>query len=112
MALAVIKRATSVAGGATNENLIAGSSYEYANGPSVASIALVTTAAGCFATITAGGRTVAEEFPVSVKATDPVIPDDFYFTAAMVQGERLVIRVRNTTGGALTLTNIVQLADG
>lgn len=113
MALAVIKRDVSVGAGAVNENLISGSAYEYANGPQVVSIGLVAAATGTFCTITAGGRTVAEEFPVTVKATgDPIIPDDFFFTAAMVAGERLVIRVRNPSGGAVVHRLVAQLADG
>ena len=41
--------------------------------------------------------------------SSPVLgPDNMYFTDLMEQGDRLVIRVRNPTGGALTARAVVQ----
>jgi hypothetical protein len=108
---AVIQRETSIAANTTNDNVISGSAFEYARVPSVASIACVGAATGLFATIQAGPTIVLEESPVLIRTTMPVIPDDFYYTAALAPGDRIVVRVRNSTGAAVVARTVVQLAE-
>ena len=50
-----------------------------------------------------------EESPLLVKAAMPTIPDDMYYNDVGVSGDRLVVRVRNTTAGALTVRAIIQV---
>jgi hypothetical protein len=45
---------------------------------------------------------------VPILTTYPVVPDQMYFTDIMENGDRLVCRYRNPTGGALTVRGIVQ----
>jgi hypothetical protein len=54
---------------------------------------------------------VLEESPILIRTTMPVIPDDFYYTMALAPGDRIVVRVRNSTGGALTARTVVQIAE-
>lgn len=107
----VIQRETSVAAGATNENLCSGSAFEYARTPSIASIAVVASATGGFVTIQAGPSIVLEEAPPLIRTSMPTIPDDFYYTAALAPGDRLVVRARNPTGGALTFRMVAQITE-
>jgi hypothetical protein len=41
----------------------------------------------------------------------PVIPDDFFASDIAAPGDRYVLRVRNTTGGALTCRAVLQIQD-
>ncbi len=107
----VIQKETSVAAGAVNDNLLSGSAFEYARAPSVVSIGCVASATGGFVTIQAGPTILLEESPPTVKASMPTVPDDFLYTAAVAPGDRLVIRFRNPTGGALTARTVVQITD-
>ena len=100
---------TSVAAGAVNNNLVSGSAFEFSRVQSVVSVGLVQSATGGFATIQAGSDIIAEEFSVPILTTYPIIPDNMYFTDVMQAGDRLVLRYRNPTGGALTARAVVQM---
>jgi len=54
---------------------------------------------------------IAEEFAPAIKTTYPIIPDEMYYTDVMEPGDRLVIRYRNPTGGALTVRGVVQIQE-
>jgi len=105
----VIQKEISVAGNATVDNIISGSSFEFLRGNAVVSIGLAGSATGLVASIQSGSDIVLEEAPLLVKTTMPTVPDDMYYNDVGVLGDRLVIRVRNTTGGALTVRAIVQV---
>lgn len=106
-----ISKETSVAAGAVLDNIFAGSAYEFANRNRVASIGLTAAAGGSFATLQSGADIVAEEFAPIVKTVMPVIPDDFYFNDVMQIGDRLVLRIRNPTGGAIIHRAVANLTD-
>jgi len=107
----VIQKETSVAAGAVNDNLLSGSAFEYLRAPAVISVACVASATGSFITIQIGPQILLEESPPTVKTSMPVVPDDFLYQAAGAPGDRLVIRFRNPTGGALTARAVVQITD-
>lgn len=98
----------SIAAGAVNANLVAGSAFEFARQRQIVSLGLVQSATGMFGTIQAGGDVIAEEFSLPILTTYPIIPDNMYFTDVMEAGDRLVLRVRNPTGGALIARAVVQ----
>lgn len=105
----VIQIETSVAAGDVNNNLVAGSAYEFARTRQIVSIGLVQSATGGFAIIQSGSDVIAEEFSPAIKTTFPIIPDEMYYTDVMEAGDRLVLRYRNPTAGALTVRAIVQI---
>jgi len=105
----VIQRETSVAAGVSNENLLSGSAFEFARQNSLVSIGVVQSATGGFCTIQSGSDIVAEEFPPAIKTTYPIIPDEMYYSDVAQAGDRLVVRYRNPTGGALTVRVICQV---
>ena len=94
--MAVIQRTVSVAAASTNDNILSGSAFEFIRGRSIVQMGITAEdASDVFVTIQAGPNVVAEEFN-PVQATDyPNIPDGFYYAAGAVQGDRLVVRVRN-----------------
>lgn len=105
----VIQKEVSVAANATVDNLISGSSFEFLRSNAVVSMGIVGSATGLVASIQSGSDIVLEEAPILVKTAMPTIPDDMYYNDVGVQGDRLVLRIRNTTGGALTVRAIVQI---
>lgn len=105
----VIMREQSVAAGATVENILSGSAFEFARVNSLVSIGIAQSATGGFATIQSGGDVVAEEFSAPIKTTFPIIPDEMYFSDVAAQGDRLVVRYRNPTAGALTVRVVCQV---
>ena len=105
----VIQKEISIAANSANENILSGSAFEFLRGNAVVSIGLAGSATGLVANIQSGADIVLEESPITVKTTMPTIPDDMYYNDVGVMGDRLVIRVRNTTAGALTVRAIVQV---
>ena len=105
----VIMRETAVAAGAVNENILAGSAFEFARQNSLVSIGIHQSATGGFCTIQSGADIVAEEFSVPINTVYPVIPDNMYFSDVAAAGDRLVVRYRNPTGGALTVRVVAQV---
>jgi 3-hydroxymyristoyl/3-hydroxydecanoyl-(acyl carrier protein) dehydratase len=106
----VIQKETSVAAGAVNDNIFSGSAFEYIRSPGVVSIACVASATGGFITLQAGPTLILEESPPTIKVTMPTVPDDFLYQAAVVPGDRLVLRARNPTAGALVFRAVAQIA--
>ena len=105
----VIQKEISIAANSTEDNLISGSSFEFLRGNAVVSIGMVGSATGLVASIQSGSDIVLEEAPLAVKTTMPTIPDDMYYNDVGTLGDRLVLRVRNTSAGALTVRAIVQI---
>ena len=105
----VIQREISVPANDSVENILSGSSFEFLRNNSVVSIGLVGSATGLVANIQSGADIVLEESPLAVKTEMPKIPDDMYYNDVGVAGDRLVVRVRNTTAGALTVRAIAQI---
>jgi len=106
----VIQRETSVAAGATNDNLLSGSAFEFARANSLITMGITQSATGGFATINSGADVIAEEFAPVIATRFPIIPDEMYYTDVAVVGDRLVVRYRNPTAGALTARVIVQVS--
>lgn len=121
----VILNTAVVAAGAVNNNVVAGSAFEFARVQSVYSIGIFASNSGAFCTIQGGSDIIAEEFPCPVSGIAannpsgaamtttsqfPVIPDEMYFTDVLNPGDRLVIRFRNPTAGSITAAFVVQIA--
>jgi len=104
-----IQKETAVAAGAVNDNLFSGSAFEYARGNAIVSIGCLASATGGFITIQSGPDIVLEESPPKVGTAMPVQPDDFFYNFAAAAGDRLVLRARNPTGGALTFRTVANV---
>ncbi len=98
----VIQNSVSVAANATNDNVLAGSQFEFLPYNAYLEFGLVASAAGLVADVYSGQDTVAESFALSVQNRFPVYPDDYPLNDVAAGGERIKVRIRNTTGGALT----------
>lgn len=105
----VIMREVTVAAGAVNENLLAGSAFEFARQNSLVSIGVNQAVTGGFATIQSGADIVSEEFSPAVATVYPIIPDNMYFSDVAAAGDRLVVRYRNPTGGNIVVRVVAQV---
>lgn len=107
----IIQKEISVAAGATVENALSGSAFEFLRRPSVVSMGITAAATGTFATIQSGPDVVLEESPPMVQTSFPRIPDEMAYNFAGVSGDRLVARLRNPTGGAVVMRVLAQIAE-
>lgn len=105
----IIQKETSIAANATNENLFSGSAFEFPRTNVLVSLGVVQAATGLFVTVQAGGEIVLEESPPAISTDYPLIPDEFYYNFAAVAGDRLVVRVRNSTAGALVARAVAMI---
>lgn len=109
--MSVIQRNPSIAANTVNENVLAGSTFEILQGRSVVSIGVTGQVVGLQCSILVGSTVVLEESPVFIKANAfATIPDEMFYNAAGVGNDRIVIRVRNTTGAAIICRALVQIA--
>lgn len=93
----------SVAANATVENLITGSQFEFAPYAAQIEVALLASASGLVADVSTGQDVVAEAIAVNPANRFPLLPDDYHIVDVVAPGERIKIRVRNTTAGAITV---------
>ena len=100
--MATSRFTASIAAGAEVENAIAGSINEVLPLDATVSFALLGSAAGLLATIQSGSDILLEESPVPVGTTFGKIPDDVDVQDVAVAGERVKVKIRNPTAGALT----------
>lgn len=99
----VIQGTVAVAANAVNDNVIQGSQFEYLPWNAKIAFGLVGSAAGLLCDVFSGQDIVAESFAPPTTNRFPVNPDDFTLEDVAAGGERIKIRVRNTTGGALNI---------
>lgn len=107
--MSVIQKEVLIPASSANENILSGSAFEFLRGNSVVSIGLTGSATGLVANIQSGADIILEESPLEIKTSFPVIPDEMYYNDVGIGGDRLVIRVRNTTVASLTVRAIVQV---
>jgi len=99
----VIQNSVSVAANAVNDNVLAGSQFEYLPYHAKVDFGLAGSAAGLLVDVFSGQDIVAESFAPPATNRTPENPSDFTLTDVAAAGERIKVRARNTTGGALTL---------
>jgi hypothetical protein len=91
----------SVAAGAANSNIFAGSAFEYSRGRNLLSLGVTAAATGTAITINSGADVILEESPPFVSTTFPIVPDQMFYNDVMEPFDRLRVAVRNPTGGAV-----------
>lgn len=107
--MAVIQRAVTLAAGEQNDNVLAGSAFEFARTNSLMQAGVNASGVGAFVTIQSGSDIVLEESEAVNIGAFPKIPDEMYYTDVAAQGDRLVVKIRNPTAGSIIFRVIVQL---
>lgn len=100
--MAKIQNVTNLAAGAINNNVLAGSAFEFIKRPSKVDFYVVGNAAGePRVTIQSGSEVLLEESPISRAARFPLVPDDLTVSDIAMPGDRLKLQIRNTGAGAV-----------
>ena len=106
----MMKVRTALAGNGTADVLV-GQLFETLPFNANVEIGIATDAVGVLATVQSGSDTLGDEIPVTVKAinTSPVYPDDFDLQDVAAQGEKLRIKLRDTSGAARVVMTTVKI---
>lgn len=92
----------SVAANTTVANAMSGKSHEFLSEPSIVTIGVGGSAVGLNASLIVGDEVTLDDQEVPVVTTLPAFPDQVLTQAGGLPGERVVVKVRNTTGAPIT----------
>ena len=92
----------SVAANTTTGNVLAGKANEFVPEPSVVSIGITASAVGLHATVVIGSEVVVDDQEVSAINRMPQFPEDVLAEGGAFAGDRITVRLRNATAGAIT----------
>lgn len=98
----LIQSSVSVALSAVNDNVLSGSQWEYLPYNAALEFGLCGDANGgdLRVDVFSGQDVLLENAPMNVQARIPVYPDDYNLNDVAAAGERIKIRVRNTSAAA------------
>jgi len=105
----IIQGTASIAANGTNENVLTGSQFEYLPYNALVEFGLIGAAAGLVADVYSGADIVAESFALNPANRFAIYPDDYQLNDVAAGGDRLKVRVRNTTGGAVVCNFSVRI---
>lgn len=91
----------SVAANGTIDNAVAGKIAEFLPENSVISLFAQGSASGMRMSLIIGGEVVLDDQEIGNLGRVPITPDDFVVQGAGFAGDRLILRYRNTTAGAV-----------
>lgn len=97
-----IQKTASVAANTTVDNVLTGSQFEFLPMNAALDFGIVGSATGLEADVYSGSDMLCEGLAVSTQNRFPVFPDDYALSDVAAAGERIKVRIRNTTAGALT----------
>lgn len=92
----------SVAANTTVANAMAGKSAEFINEPSVVTLGAGGSAVGLNFSLIIGEEVIVDDQEGPVLTTLPAFPDQVLAQGGGLSGDRVIVKIRNTTGGALT----------
>jgi hypothetical protein len=92
----------SVAANATISNVFAGQLHEFLQTRALLRIYGTASAVGLNTSVIIGDEVIIDDQELSAQNRMPIIPDDFVAEGAGFKGDRVVVRLRNTTAGAIT----------
>jgi len=99
----------SVGANATVSNALSGKTHEFISEPSIVRLFATASAVGLNVTLIIGSETVLDDQEVNAQNRLPIVPDDFVVEGGGLPGDRIVLRLRNTTGAAITAFSSVEV---
>jgi len=97
----VITGNESIAANTTSTNRLTGNLNEFLGRVSICALFVTAAAAGINAQLLIGAESIIDDEEVSDANVFPRTPEDFLARGAGFQGDRLILRYRNTTGGPI-----------
>lgn len=107
----LISDSQSIAAGATVDNILAGSQFEFLPYDAFLEFGIVGAgvASDFLVDVYSGQDVLMESGAISIAARTPIYPDDYSLNDAAAGGERIKVRARNTSAGALVLNTAVKI---
>jgi hypothetical protein len=97
----VIQQQVSIPANDVNNNVLTGSQFEFLPWNCKVDFGMNAAATGLIVDAYSGQDALCEAMNPAINARFPVNPDDFTLTDVAAAGERLKVRVRNTTGAPI-----------
>lgn len=105
--MSYIKNFIDITAGASTNNVLSGSAFEFVPNESVVEIGLLASATGLLTSVSSGSDILLEDGSnvdvVRIANQGPIYPDDYGLTDIAMPGDRLRIGVRNPTAGTIRL---------
>lgn len=105
----VMKKTAAVLTGQTVDNVFSGSAFEFLKYNASVRFAINGSAAGFVATVQSGSDVLMEESAINVQNRFGVFPDDFDLADIAEAGDRIIVKLRNTSAGTLTYYATAQI---
>ena len=99
----------SVAANATSLNVLAGKIAEFLSEASILRLFATGAAAGIFATLMVGDSVLVDDQEISGANRFPIKPDDLVDEGAGFEKDRIILRFRNSTAGALVVQSRLEI---
>lgn len=97
-----------VAANATVQNVLAGKIGEFLAASGSVVLYGTASAVGLNMSLLVGGSVIIDDQEVNAQNRMPLVPDDFVGAAGGMQGDRIIVRLRNTTGAGITAFSRVE----
>lgn len=103
-----IQRQDTIPLNGVNDNVLAGNQFEFAPVSSIVEFGLDGAAIGLEIDVLIGARSIVTRMNPPIDNRFAKYPDEFTLRAAAMQGERVIVRARNTTGANIILFTTVK----
>jgi len=107
--MATMTTVISIAANTRSANLLAGKAFEFAPAASIVNVYAVAAAVGVNLDVLIGGENVMNDEEVSGANRFPQVNTDLTVRHGARIGDRIFIAGRNTTGGAIILSLLVEV---
>lgn len=98
-----------VGANATVDNVLAGKIYEFAPQNSIVTLLATGSAVGLRVSLLIGNEVQIDDQEISAANRYPLNPDDYVVRGGALRGDRLVLRLRNTTGAGITANTVLDI---
>jgi len=93
----------------TTGNIFAGNVFEFVPSPSIVKVYIVAAAVGMNADVLVGNESYLNDQEVSGANRFPIRNEDLLVELGALAGERIVVRLRNTTGANVIVNSMVEV---
>lgn len=100
---------TTVAANSVVDNVLANNQYEFLPFNALLEFAMNAAAAGIQSDVYSGSDVLMEAGAVGAQNRYPVYPDDFNLTDVAAAGERIKVRLRNTTAAPIIVQTVCRI---
>lgn len=101
----------SVAANTTIANVLQGKTNEFLPANSLVRVGVNASAVGLFSSVLIQEKVILEDQEVSSQNRIPIDPDDIILEEIGLAGDRIIVKVRNSTGVAITAQTLVKTTD-